>query len=58
MTKLIVDHHVTADRQRSQLRVTQHHIAEAGFGPVDGARPLRRMVPHQLETCTGWPLLS
>ncbi len=27
----------------------QHHIAEEGFDPVYGARPLRRMIQHQLE---------
>ena len=35
-----------------------HHIAEQGFDPVYGARPLRRFIQHQLETRIGRALLS
>ncbi len=34
------------------------HIAEQGFDPVYGARPLRRFIQHQLETRIGRALLS
>jgi ATP-dependent Clp protease ATP-binding subunit ClpB len=36
----------------------QHHIAEEGFDPAYGARPLRRMIQHELETRIGRSLLS
>jgi ATP-dependent Clp protease ATP-binding subunit ClpB len=36
----------------------RHHIAEEGFDPVYGARPLRRMIQHRLETRIGRSLLS
>ncbi len=36
----------------------QHHIAEEGFDPVYGARPLQRYLQHQLETRIGRSLLS
>jgi len=36
----------------------QRHIAEQGFDPVYGARPLRRFLQHQLETRVGRALLS
>ena len=36
----------------------QHHIAEQGYDPVYGARPLRRFLQHQLETRIGRSLLS
>ncbi len=34
------------------------HIAEQGFDPVYGARPLRRFIQHHLETKIGRSLLS
>ena len=36
----------------------QRHIAEQGFDPVYGARPLRRYIQHHLETKIGRSLLS
>ncbi|NOX29103.1 MAG: AAA domain-containing protein, partial [Actinobacteria bacterium] len=36
----------------------QRHIAEQGFDPVYGARPLRRFLQHQLETRIGRSLLA
>jgi ATP-dependent Clp protease ATP-binding subunit ClpB len=49
-----------ADRQL-QLVLTDralHHVAEQGFDPVYGARPLRRFLQHQLETRIGRALLA
>ncbi len=42
--------------RRITLRLTDaavQHIAEAGFDPVYGARPLKRYLQHQLETKLG-----
>jgi len=36
----------------------RRHIAEQGFDPVYGARPLRRFIQHQLETRIGRALLA
>ena len=49
-----------ADRQM-QLEVTEdakHFIAEQGFDPVYGARPLRRFIARQVETRIGRALLA
>ncbi len=35
----------------------RRHIAQAGFGPVYGARPLRRYISHEVETRIGRTLL-
>jgi ATP-dependent Clp protease ATP-binding subunit ClpB len=34
------------------------HIAEQGFDPVYGARPLRRFISHELETRIGRALIG
>ena len=49
-----------ADRQLhlTLTEAARRHIAEEGFDPVYGARPLRRMIQHQLETRIGRSLLS
>ncbi|GAA2349218.1 ATP-dependent chaperone ClpB [Dactylosporangium salmoneum] len=47
--------------QRITMRVTEparHHIAEAGFDPVYGARPLRRYLQRELETRIAKALLA
>ena len=51
--------------QRSDLRsdlaaglTVGAYIAEQGFDPVYGARPLRRFLQHQLETRIGRALLA
>ena len=36
----------------------RRHIAEQGFDPVYGARPLRRFIAHEVETRIGRALLS
>jgi ATP-dependent Clp protease ATP-binding subunit ClpB len=36
----------------------RRHIAEEGFDPVYGARPLRRFIAHEVETRIGRALLS
>ena len=49
-----------ADRQM-QLEVSEdakHFIAEQGFDPVYGARPLRRFIARQVETRVGRALLA
>jgi len=46
------------DLQLVLTPTAQHHIAEEGFDPVYGARPLRRFLQHQLETKIGRSLLS
>jgi ATP-dependent Clp protease ATP-binding subunit ClpB len=49
-----------ADR-RTTLEVTdaaRHFIAEQGYDPVFGARPLRRFIAHEVETRIGRALLG
>jgi ATP-dependent Clp protease ATP-binding subunit ClpB len=49
-----------ADRNMT-LEVTEpalEHIAEQGFDPVYGARPLRRFISHELETRIGRALIG
>ena len=49
-----------ADRQM-QLEVSEgakHFIAEQGFDPVYGARPLRRFIAREVETRIGRALLA
>ena len=49
-----------ADR-RMTLEVSEdarRHIAEQGFDPVYGARPLRRFIAHEVETRIGRALLG
>jgi ATP-dependent Clp protease ATP-binding subunit ClpB len=49
-----------ADR-RMTLEVSddaRRHIAEQGFDPVYGARPLRRFIAHEVETRIGRALLA
>ena len=38
--------------------VARRHIAERGFDPIYGARPLRRFIAHQVETRIGRALLG
>ena len=49
-----------ADRQLKLVLLpdAQRHIAEQGFDPVYGARPLRRFLQHQLETRVGRALVA
>ncbi len=49
-----------ADRQLHLVltEAASRHIAEQGFDPVYGARPLRRFLQHQLETRIGRALLA
>ena len=47
--------------RRMTLEVSEdarRHIAEQGFDPVYGARPLRRFIAHEVETRIGRALLS
>jgi ATP-dependent Clp protease ATP-binding subunit ClpB len=47
--------------RRISLEVTEeakHHIAQQGFDPVYGARPLRRYIAHVVETRIGRALLA
>ena len=47
--------------RRITLRLTDaavQHIAEAGFDPVYGARPLKRYLQHQLETKLGRMIIA
>jgi ATP-dependent Clp protease ATP-binding subunit ClpB len=49
-----------AERQMT-LEVTEEarrYIAEKGFDPVYGARPLRRFIEHDVETRIGRALLT
>jgi ATP-dependent Clp protease ATP-binding subunit ClpB len=49
-----------AERQMT-LEVTEEarrYIAEKGFDPVYGARPLRRFIEHDVETRIGRALLA
>jgi ATP-dependent Clp protease ATP-binding subunit ClpB len=49
-----------ADR-RMTLEVSEaarRHIAEQGFDPIYGARPLRRFIAHEVETRIGRALLG
>ena len=39
-------------------RAARRHIAEQGFDPVYGARPLRRFIAHEVETRIGRALLG
>jgi ATP-dependent Clp protease ATP-binding subunit ClpB len=53
-------HSRLADRQM-QLEVSEgakHFIAEQGFDPVYGARPLRRFIAREVETRIGRALLA
>jgi len=36
----------------------RHHIAERGYDPVYGARPLRRVIAQEVETRIGRALLA
>ena len=36
----------------------RRHIAEQGFDPVYGARPLRRFIAHEVETRIGRAMLG
>jgi len=36
----------------------RHLIAQQGYDPVYGARPLRRFIAHEVETCIGRSLLA
>ncbi len=58
---LIADlQHRLADR-RITLQLTddaRHHIAQAGYDPVYGARPLRRYLQHEVETRIGRSLIA
>ena len=36
----------------------RRHIAEQGFDPIYGARPLRRFIAHEVETRIGRALLG
>ncbi|MQS17090.1 hypothetical protein F7Q99_34115 [Streptomyces kaniharaensis] len=52
--------HRLADR-RLDLRLTEaarRHIADQGFDPVYGARPLRRFIQREVETRIGRALLA
>jgi len=52
--------HRLADR-RLTIEVTEearHLIAERGYDPVYGARPLRRYIAHEVETSIGRALLA
>jgi ATP-dependent Clp protease ATP-binding subunit ClpB len=47
--------------RRIELRISdsaRDFIAQAGFDPVYGARPLKRYLQHQLETRIGRALIS
>ena len=47
--------------RRMTLEVSEdarRHIAEQGFDPVYGARPLRRFIAHEVETRIGRALLG
>ena len=47
--------------RRMRLEVSPRHagsIAQAGFDPVYGARPLRRYIAHEVETRIGRALLT
>jgi ATP-dependent Clp protease ATP-binding subunit ClpB len=49
-----------ADRQMT-LEISEEarrYLAEQGFDPVYGARPLRRFIDHQVETRIGRALLA
>jgi len=49
------------DDRRIALRLTDaavNHIAQAGFDPVYGARPLKRYLQHQLETKLGRMIIA
>ena len=48
-------------QQRIDLELTheaRHLIAERGYDPVFGARPLRRYISHDIETRIGRALLA
>jgi ATP-dependent Clp protease ATP-binding subunit ClpB len=50
----LADRRMTLDVSEDARR----HIAEQGFDPVYGARPLRRFIAHEVETRIGRALLS
>ncbi|MEV8517941.1 ATP-dependent chaperone ClpB [Dactylosporangium sp. NPDC051484] len=58
---LIEDLRSRLDERRITLRITEgarRYIAEAGFDPVFGARPLRRFLQRELETRIARALLA
>jgi len=50
----LADRRITIEVSDAALR----YIAEQGFDPVYGARPLRRFIAHEVETRIGRALLS
>ncbi len=50
----LADRRITIEVGDAALR----YIAEQGFDPVYGARPLRRFIAHEVETRIGRALLS
>ena len=48
----------SAHHHRGQRGRSSRYIAEQGFDPVYGARPLRRFIAHEVETRIGRALLS
>jgi ATP-dependent Clp protease ATP-binding subunit ClpB len=50
----LADRRITIEVSEAALR----YIAEQGFDPVYGARPLRRFIAHEVETRIGRALLS
>jgi ATP-dependent Clp protease ATP-binding subunit ClpB len=58
---LLADLRARLAEHRIALRVTEparHYIAESGFDPVFGARPLRRFLQRELETRVARAMLS
>lgn len=64
--KRIVDLQIGDIRKRRAERditlditdAAKQHVAEAGFDPIYGARPLKRYLQHELETRIGRGILS
>jgi ATP-dependent Clp protease ATP-binding subunit ClpB len=58
---LLDDLRIRLSERRMTLEVTEgalHLIAEEGFDPVYGARPLRRFIAHEVETRVARALLG
>ena len=50
----LVDRHITLELSEA----AREFVARKGFDPVYGARPLRRYLPHELETQIGRALVA
>jgi ATP-dependent Clp protease ATP-binding subunit ClpB len=54
VTRRLIDRGITID----VTQAAKEHIAQAGYDPVYGARPLKRYIQRELETKVGRALIA